>query len=135
MNPYLSFNGDCEAAFKLYEQCLGGKITFSVTYEGTPMADQAPPEWGKKIAHATLDVGGQILQGGDVVPGQYEEPRGMNITLSMKDPLEAERIFNGLSEGGKVQMPLQQTFWALRFGTFVDRFGIPWIINCGEQSQ
>jgi len=58
----------------------------------------------------------------------------MNITLGMKDPLEAERIFNGLSEGGKVQMPLQETFWALRFGTFVDRFGIPWIINC-EQSQ
>ena len=134
MNPYLSFNGECEAAFKFYEKCLGAKITFMMTFDGTPMADQAPPGWGKKILHATLDVGGQTLQGSDNPPGQYEEPNGMNVMLSLTDPLEAERIFNALSENGKVQLPLQQTFWALRFGMVVDRFGTPWMINC-EQSQ
>ncbi len=131
MNPFLFFDGRCEEAFRFYEQCLGARITLMMTYEGTPMADQAPPEWGKKLLHATLDVGGQVLQGGDIPPGGYEPPRGMGITLSLQDPPEAERIFQALSENGKVGMPLQQTFWALRFGMVVDRFGTPWMINCG----
>ena len=134
MSPYLSFNGQCEEAFKFYEQCLGAKIKFLMTYEGTPMVDQAPPGWNKKILHATLEIGGQILQGADTPRGKDEDPRGFSITLSMPDPSEAERIFNALAESGKVQMPLQQTFWALRFGMVADRFGTPWMINC-EQSQ
>ena len=130
MNPYLSFNGQCEAAFKFYEQCLGAKITFMMTWEGTPMADQAPPGWGKKILHATLAIGEQVLQGSDS-PAD-DEHKGFAIALGMEDPAEAERIFQALSENGKVQMPLQQTFWALRFGMLTDQFGIPWMINCGQ---
>ena len=71
LNPYLYFNGQCEEALKFYEQCLGGKITFLMTWEGSLMANQAPPGWAKKILHAilTLDVG--VLEGCDAMPGQY----------------------------------------------------------------
>ncbi len=134
MNPYLSFNGDCEAAFKFYEKCLDGKITFMMPYEGTPIANQVPAEWRNKIGHATLKVGDGLLQGADVPPDRYEHSKGFCVALGLKDPVEAERLFHALAENGKVQMPLQETFWAVRFGTLVDRFGIPWIINCEKGS-
>ena len=130
LGPYLTFNGQCEEAFKFYEKLLGAKITFIMTHEGSPMAGSVPPEWGKKIMHATLAVGDQLLQASDAPPAHYERPQGFCVTLGIKEPAEAERIYNALAEGGTVKMPLQETFWALKFATFVDRFGIPWIINC-----
>jgi PhnB protein len=96
------------------------------------MAEGAPPEWRDKILHATLQVGDTALSGGDVLPGQYERPQGFQIQLNLDDAAAAERIFAQLADGGRVSVPLQQTFWAQRFGSVVDRFGIPWGINCGE---
>jgi PhnB protein len=72
------------------------------------------------------------LGGGDAPPDRYEEPRGFSVTIQLEDPAEAERIFNALAENGTVQMPIQQTFWASRFGMCVDRFGTPWMVNCGQ---
>jgi PhnB protein len=132
LNPYLSFNGECEAAFRRYEKCLGGKIMFMMPYEGSPMEDQAPPGWGKKILHATMNVGAQVLQGADVTPDRYQRPQGISVSLEIEDPAEAERIFHALAENGTLQMPIQETFWALRFGMLIDRFGIPWMINCAK---
>lgn len=132
LNPHLHFNGECEAAFKFYEQCLGGKITFMMPHEGTPIADQVPAEWRNKILHASLKVGDEVLMGADAPPDHYQKPQGFSVTLGMKDPAEAERIFHALAENGTVQMPLQETFWAARFGMLIDRFGIPWMINCGQ---
>jgi len=132
LNPYLSFNGECEAAFKLYEKCLGGKIAFMMPYEGSPMAEQAPAGWGKKILHVTLNIGSQVLQGADAPPNHYKKPQGISVSLDIKDPAEAERVFHALAEDGTVQMPIEETFWALRFGMLVDRFGIPWMINCAK---
>jgi PhnB protein len=130
LNPYLSFNGQCEAAFKLYEKCLGGKITFMMTWADSPMAGETPQEWGKKIMHVTLALGDRVLQGADAPSKNYQKPQGISLSLQLADPAEAERIFKTLSEGGVVQMPLQETFWALRFGMLVDQFGTPWMINC-----
>jgi len=130
--PYLSFNGQCEAAFKFYEIVLGARIEFVLTYGNSPMADQVPPEWHDKILHATLAVGNRILQGADNPPDRHEQVKGIALSLDMQDPAEAERIFQSLAENGTVQMALQETFWALRFGTLVDEFGIPWIVNCGK---
>jgi PhnB protein len=118
------FNGECDAAFTRYQQCLGGTVTFRLTWGDSPMADQAPSNWRNKILHATLTVGDTALSGGDVLPGRYERPQGFQLQLNLDDAAAAERIF--------VTVPLQQTFWAPRFGAVVDRFGIPWAINCGE---
>ena len=132
LNPYLSFNGQCEAAFKFYQQCLGGNIQTIMTWGESPMADQVPSEWRDKIIHATLIVGDTALLGSDAPPDRYEEPKGFSVTIQINDPAEADRIFQALTEDGTVTMPIQQTFWAARFGMCVDRFGIPWMVNCGQ---
>ncbi len=132
LNPHLSFNGQCQEAFKFYQQCLGGNMQSMMTHGDSPMADQVPSEWRDKILHATLIVGETTLMGADVPPDSYKEPRGFSITIQINDPADAERIFRALSEGGTVTMPLQETFWAARFGMVVDRFGIPWMVNCGQ---
>jgi PhnB protein len=87
---------------------------------------------GKKILHATLRVGDQILQGADTPPDRYQKPQGFSLTLGLKDQAEAERIFKALSEEGTVEMTLQETFWALRFGVLVDRFGIRGRLTASE---
>ena len=126
----LVFNGECDAAFTLYQRCLGGTVMFRLTWGDSPMADQAPAEWRDKILHATLTVGGTAFSGADVLPGVYERPQGFQVQLNLDDAAAAERIFKQLADGGLVTVHLQQTFWAQRFGAVVDRFGIPWGINC-----
>jgi len=133
LNAYLTFNGQCEAAFKFYEKCLGGKIEAMLTHEGTPAEQQVPPEWRKKVLHARLTVGDQVLMASDAPPDRYEKPQGFSVSLNIDNVGEAERIFRALSENGNVHMTMQQTFWAERFGMCLDRFGIPWMVNC-EQS-
>jgi PhnB protein len=127
----LTFDGECDAAFNLYQQCLGGTVTFRLVWGDSPMADQAPPEWRDKVLHATLQVGGTAFSGGDVL--LYQRPQGFQVQLNLDDAATAERIFTQLADGGEVTVPLQQTFWAQRFGAVVDRFGVPWSINCGER--
>src|SRR5439155_23361729 len=92
--------------------------------------EPGPAEWRKKILHARLVVGDAVLMGGDMPPERYESPKGFSVTIGVTEPTEAERIFKALSENGTVTMSLQQTFWAVRFGMLVDRFGIPWMVNC-----
>jgi len=133
LSPHLIFNGQCEAAFKFYEQCFGGKIECLMTYASRPDEFPVPAEWRDKILHASVAVGGQSLLGADVLPESYQKPQGFHVTVSSPaEVAEAERIFAALAENGTVQMPLQETFWAIRFGMVVDRFGIPWMINCGR---
>ena len=129
LNPHLMFDGRCEAAFKFYERVLGGKIEAMMTFEDSPMAEQMPSEWRKKIMHARMTVGDQVLMGTDPPPGRYEAMKGFSVTISVDDTGEAERIFRALSEAATIQMPLQKTFWAERFGMLVDQFGTPWMIN------
>ena len=132
VNPYLTFNGDCEAAIKFYQQTLGGEITMMMTHAGTPMVAHTPPEWHGKILHASLKIGDTVLMGSDAPPERYEKPKGFSVSLVLEDTGEAERIFKTLSEGGSVQMPIQQTFWAARFGMLTDKYAIPWMINCNQ---
>jgi PhnB protein len=128
------FNGQCEAAFKFYEQCFGAKIAFLLTWGDSPLASQAPPDWEKKILHGRITIGDTDLVGADAVPGTYQQPQGFAVLLNVDDPGEAERMFRALAENGKVHMPMQKTFWAERYGGLVDQFGIPWEINCGLPS-
>jgi PhnB protein len=130
LNPYLYFNGNCEAAFKFYEQHLGGKIEAMMTHAGTPAEAQTPPEWRDKILHARMTVGGTVLMASDAPPGRYQAPQGFSVSLNLKDDAEADRIFEAMSKNGTVIMPIQKTFWATRFAMFTDSFGVPWMINC-----
>ncbi|MGH9837830.1 MAG: VOC family protein [Blastocatellia bacterium] len=130
INPYLNFNGNCEAAFKFYERCLGGKITMMLTHGAAPSAEHVPAEWHGKIMHARFELGDRVLMGSDSPPEYFEETKGFHVQLGIDDPAEAARVFRALAENGRVTMPFEQTFWAYRFGMLVDQFGIPWMVNC-----
>jgi PhnB protein len=132
LDPYLNFNGTCAAAFKFYEKVLGGTIQGIMTHAESPMADKVAPEWRDKVIHARLVVGNRIIMGSDVPPEYFKPAQGFSITLSTSTPEESERLFNALAEGGKIQMPLQKTFWSPSFGALVDQFGTPWMINCDQ---
>ena len=134
LNAYLSFNGQCEEAFKFYEKCLGGTIQTMMTWGDSPMGDQVSPDLKGKIIHASLMVGDEALLGADSPPGRYESTRGVSVSIQLKDVAKAEQVFSALSDGATVTMPLQQTFWAARFGMLTDRYGVPWMVNCGESS-
>jgi PhnB protein len=134
LNPYLTFNGQCEAAFKFYEKVLGGKIEAMIPHAGTPAEDHVPSDWRDKIIHARLVVGDKVLMGSDAPPERYEPEKGSSVSLGIDKPADADRIFGVLAENGTVQMPIQETFWAQRFGMLVDRFGTPWMINCDKPS-
>ena len=128
-NIYLFFDGECEAAFKFYEQCLGGQIDEMMTYGDAPMSEEIPSEQRDRIMHANLTVGGMVLMGSDTPPDGFKKPQGFSVNLQFDDLVEAERIFQKLAENGTVKMPFQETFWSTRFGMLVDRFGTPWMIN------
>lgn len=132
VNPYLMFDGRCEEAFRFYEKCLPGKIVMMMRYGDSPLRKQTAPELSQKIIHATFAFGEYIFQGADALQQNYCKPQGFSVMLNVDEVTEADRIFCNLSEQGCVQMPLQESFWAVRFGQFVDRFGIPWTINCGK---
>jgi PhnB protein len=132
LNSYLSFNGNCEQAFRFYNQVLGGEIVAMLPYAGSTIENYAPAEGRDKIMHAAMRIGGQSLMGADGTSDCYKKPQGFSVSIQLEDPAEADRIFQALSEGGSVIMPIQETFWALRFGMLTDQFGVPWMVNCGK---
>jgi PhnB protein len=104
-------------------------------HEGTPAESHVPAEWRKKIMHACLTIGDESLMASDSPPGHQEDAvKGFSVSINVDKPAEADRIFAALAEGGTTRMPIQETFWAQRFGMLVDRFGIPWMINCAKPS-
>lgn len=135
INPYLIFNGDCKAAFTFYAESLKGQIEAMMTFGETPAGDHVPKDLHNLIIHTRLAVGDQAIMGSDTTPDRpTEEMNGCSISLNVDSIAEAERVFTALSAGGNVQMPLETTFWAARFGMLVDRFGVSWMVNC-EKDQ
>jgi PhnB protein len=133
LSSYLLFNGECEAAFKFYEQLLSGKIEGMMKHAASPAEGQVPVEWHDKILHARMTVGDSALMASDAPPGHYEKPQGFSVSIQIKDTADGERIFNALAEGGTLKMPFQETFWSPGFGMCTDRFGIPWMVNSGGE--
>ena len=130
LNAYLNFKGQTEEAFRLYERVLGATIEFALLEDGTSADLSTKAPWGKKVLHGRIDIGGQTVMASDCPPDRYSTPQGFAVNLGFNEPAEAERVFAALSEGGQVQMPVQETFWAQRFGMAADKFGTPWMINC-----
>jgi PhnB protein len=106
------------------------RIDAMVPHEGTPAGAHVPAEWSKNILHASMTVGGTVLMGSGAPDDRYQKPQGFSVSLQTKTPEEAERAFQALAKGGNVRMPIQETFFATRFGMLVDQFGVPWMINC-----
>ena len=130
VNTSLHFNGQCEAAFRFYEQLLGGKIETLLKWGESPLADQVPPEWRDKILHAHMKLAGADFIGGDVLARDYRQPQGFSVLLGVDDLRTVGATFAALADGGSVKMPLQKTFWTPLYGVVVDRYGIPWEVNC-----
>ena len=135
INPYLIFNGDCKAAFTFYAQSLNGNIEAMLTFGETPAREHVPADLHNLIIHTRLTVGDQAIMGSDTTPDRpTDEMSGCSISLNVDSIAEAERVFAALSDDGNVQIPLETTFWAAKFGMLVDRFGVSWMVNC-EKDQ
>ncbi|EJN12526.1 hypothetical protein PMI42_04184 [Bradyrhizobium sp. YR681] len=138
LNPYLFYQDTCEAAFNYYAEVLGGRIDALMRVSDAPPSDMPPGPSGreKTIMHARMSLpGGSVLMASDVPPEHFNKPQGFSISLTVADPAEGERKFNALADGGAVTMPFSKTFWAKGFGMCVDRFGIPWMVNCPAEGM
>lgn len=132
MNPYLTFEGNCREAMNFYKEALNGELDVQ-TFENAPdpSAMGVPPEHLDKIMHARLSFGESVLMASDGMPGHtFTRGNDIHISLDPKTVEATEKVFNALSEGGQITMPLQDTFWGAKFGMFTDKFGINWMINC-----
>lgn len=130
INPYLFFNGDCEAAFKRYAQVLNGTIEAMDTWGKSPACDEVPADWQDKVIHVQMRLGDRVLMGSDSPPSYYQKPQGLAVAVDVETPEQAETVFNALAEGGTISMPLEKTFWAKAFGMVTDQFGTPWMVHC-----
>ncbi len=126
MNTYVNFAGNCADAFRFYETHLGGTIGMMMTHGQAPDQSRINPEWKNAVLHARVTIGGIELMGADIPSAQ--PMRSAYLSLGVDSDAEAERIFSALSDGGEIFMPMQETFFATRFGQLRDRFGINWMI-------
>ena len=131
INPYIAFKGNCEEAINFYKDKLGAEVLFSQTYGDSPMADQVAEENKGKIMHTSIKIGDSVIMACDNVFAENPTTVGNNISLAIggNDVSAADGMFEKLSDGGTVTMPMQETFWAERFGMLTDKFGINWMFN------
>jgi len=138
INPYLIFNGNCEAAFLFYKSVFGGEFPYIGKFKDMPADDNCPPptaEDAERIMHVTLPIGkDSVLMGSDSTSQSGDVIVGNNFSVSVNtdSTAEADKLFNGLSAGGNIIMPMNKTFWGAYFGMFSDKFGISWMINFDE---
>ena len=128
LHAYLNYGGNCEQAFRFYERHLGGTITIMMTRGEQPNQNDASPGWKHSIQYAKMDLGGTELMGADVPPERFQPMRSVYLSLTVSSADEAERIFALLSDGGQIFMPMEETFFAFRFGMLRDTFGTSWMI-------
>ena len=130
VNPYLHYDGNCEAAFKFYEKVLGAKVDMMLTYESAPAGMPTTAEFKKKIMHGRISIDGEVIMASDAPPGRFHPAQGFSVSLMVEDAADAERKFKALCEGGSVNMPFSKTFFSRGFDMGTDQFGIPCMVNC-----
>ena len=142
VNTYLNFNGNCEEAFNHYKSVFGGEFSYVGRYKDMPPQEGTPPispEEGEKIMHMSLPISNEtVLMGSDAGGGwapAIVEGNNIAISINTDSKENADRLFNGLSEGGRVTMPMANTFWGDYFGMFTDRFGINWMVSFQANPQ
>ena len=133
INPYLNFLGNTEEVFNFYKSVFGGEFSALQRFTGTPGSENLPAADKDKIMHVALPISnGSTLMGTDALESMgHSLTLGNNISLSIiaESKEEADKIFNGLSAGGVIEMPIQDMFWGAYFGMFADKFGIRWMVN------
>lgn len=141
LNVYLTFDGECEEAFKFYQSVFGKEIPMWNRFGEMPPQEGMPPisdDVKNRIMHVSLPISDEtVLMGSDAMPGMHQVQKGNNFSLSLNanSREEAESIFNKLSEGGVVTMPLADTFWGAYFGMWTDKFGINWMVNYDDPAK
>ena len=136
MNPYLTFEGNCAEAFEHYAKIFGGEIVFMETFRANKeMTSKMPENKLDMVMHAQLKLGNSTLMASDNPWDEPESIQGIQVQTSFDDFDEAKRVFESLAEGGKIKMPFEKTFWALGFGMLVDKFGVPWMVNCNDPAN
>jgi PhnB protein len=137
LNPYLNFDGKTEEVFNFYKSVFGGEFQVFQRIKEMPGGDQYPPNEQNRVMHVSLPIGkNSILMGSDTLPSmghKLNEGNNVHIAINPDSEQEAKRIFDGLSAGGKVVMPLEKTFWGSLFGMFSDKYGILWMVNYAYQ--
>ena len=126
LHTYLNYGGNCEQAFRFYEQHLGGQITMMMKHGENPEPSQVPPDWKDAVLHARIQLGGTELLGADIP--NFQPIRSAYLSLTVNSDKEAERIHDLLADGGQIFMPMRETFFASRFSMLRDRFGTSWMI-------
>ncbi len=135
VNSYLTFNGNCEEAFDFYKSVFGGDFTYKGRFKDMPPIEgkSAPPGEAEKIMHVSLPISNETMLMGcdhlDFLGGATLMGNNFAISITADNNAEADKLFNGLSAGGKITMPMQQTFWSAYFGMFTDKFGIQWMVG------
>ena len=127
LHTFLNYGGNCERAFRFYEQHLGGKITMMMTHGQQPNPNDVPPDRKNDVLHARINIGEAELMGADVPPEHFQPMRSVYLSLTVSSIDEAERIYALLSDGGQIFMPMQEAFFG-RFGMLRDKFGTSWMI-------
>ena len=128
LNTYLNYGGNCEQAFRFYEEHLGGKVTMLMRHGEQPNASNVAPEWKNAVLHARMTLGGTELFGADIPPDRFQPMRSAYLSLSVESVEEAERVYALLTDGGQIFMKMEETFFASRFAMLRDRFGTSWMI-------
>jgi PhnB protein len=128
LNTYLNYGGNCEQAFRFYEEHLGGKVTMLMRHDEQPNAGSVAPEWKNAVLHARMTLGGTELFGADIPPDRFQPIRSAYLSLSVNSVEEAERVYDLLTDGGQIFMKMEETFFASRFAMLRDRFGTSWMI-------
>ena len=142
VNVYLNFNGNCEEAFNFYRSVFGGEFPYIGRFKDMPSQEGMPPlskEMEDKIMHVSLPISNETMimgsdTGGEWAPG-FKQGNNFSISINTDSKEEADRLFNSLSEGGQITMPLENTFWGDYFGMFTDKFGINWMVSFNSNSQ
>ncbi|CAL1520113.1 VOC family protein [Chitinophaga sp. MM2321] len=138
VNPYLNFNGQCEAAFNFYKSVFGGEFMMISRFKEVPPEYTLPASEAESIMHVALPIGkGSVLMGSDIPESYGKGTPGTlyNIAINTDSEQEATDLFNGLSAGGKITMPLAKAFWGAYFGMFVDKFDVQWMVSYDENNH
>jgi PhnB protein len=128
LTTMLNYGGNCAEALRFYEEHLGGKISFMMTYEQMPEPKNIPPGCEQGVLHASIRIADTTIMACDSPPDRFQPMRSAYLALSVDSNEEAERIYALLSAGGEIFMKMEETFFALRFAMLRDKFGTSWMI-------